>query len=70
MIEDARPVIFFISLVILGNSTATHKQQTVQTKLVRSFGVAVHRQREMMIIANAENVESAEWKEDHLDLTE
>jgi len=62
---------FFISLVILGNSTATHKQQTVQTKLKWPLGVAAHRQREiMMIIANAENVESAEWKEYHLNHTE
>jgi len=58
---------------MLQNHKAMPKQHTVQTKLVRSVrvGVAASRQREMMvIIANAENVESAQWQEDHLHLTE
>jgi len=53
---------------MLQNHTATHKQQSVKTKLVLSVKVAARRQSDMMvIIANAENVE---WQEDHLTLAE
>jgi len=57
---------------MLPNHIKTHKHQPSQTKLVRSVRVAARRQREMMvIIANAENMKSAEWKDkDRLDIIE
>jgi len=70
IVEHARHVchLYFASLVMLQNHTATHKQQSVKTKLVLSVKVAARRQSDMMvIIANAENVE---WQEDHLTLAE
>ena len=63
---------YFASIVMLPNHIKTHKHQPSQTKLVRSVRVAARRQREMMvIIANAENMKSAEWKDkDRLDIIE
>jgi len=63
---------YFVSIVMLRNHVKTHKHQPSQTKLVRPVRVAARRQQEMMvIIANAENVKSAEWQdEDNLDISE
>jgi len=63
---------YFASIVMLRNHIKTHKHQPSQTKLVRPVRVAARQQREMMvIIANAENVKSAEWQdEDNLDISE
>jgi len=67
---------YFASIVMLRNHIKTHepspKHQPSQTKLVRPVRVVARRQWEMMvIIANAENVKSAEWQdENNLDISE
>jgi len=62
--------LYFASLVVLRNHTTMHNQQRVQTRLVRLVRVVARWRGEMMVInANAENVEIAEWQEDRLDQT-
>ena len=63
---------YFVSIVILRNHIKTHQHQPSQTKLVRPVRVAARHQREtMVIIANAENVKSAEWQDEgNLDIIE
>jgi hypothetical protein len=62
---------YFASLVMLRSHSSSHKQESIiPPKRIRPQRVAARRQRELMvIIANEENGESAEWMdEEELDL--
>ncbi|BFZ21940.1 hypothetical protein BsWGS_24979 [Bradybaena similaris] len=62
---------YFASLVMLRSHSLTHKQESIiPAKRIRPQRIAARRQRELMvIIANEENGESADWiDEDELDL--
>ena len=61
--------LYFASLVMLRSHTTTCKQQTVHINSAAGnrIRVAARRQHEMTaIVANAENLKSAEWQEENL----